>query len=370
MSDRKKKKGVFDYKSLRLDIEYIPLEEITPYENNPRLNDDSVPFLMNSIREFGFSVPMVLDDDNVIVAGHTRWKAAKELGMKEVPCIRASHLSDEQVKAFRLADNQVGANSGYDFDLLDLELKELEEMGWDMESFAFNISSYEEDEPLLDDLDDDIQTEPEIITEEVEAGSVTRLGRHTVYCMSPRDAMETNGFPSKPDVVIWDYSPLNAQDLARLNMKSTAVLFMTVVPQVLTQAYDALRGAGLRVMGQIPWIRPTGRSEQCGLLSMYQMILVATTGASVDGDGQDVLQATCESAINLTGTKPLSYEAFASLVETFNLREGSVVADFSAMTGSVLIVCEKYGMTCHAVEPNTRYCGMIMHKFKSNEGIY
>lgn len=83
------------------------LDELIPYEKNPRKNDEAIQYVANSIKEFGFKVPIIIDKNNVIVAGHTRYKASKELGLKEVPCIIADDLNDEQIKAFRLADNKV-----------------------------------------------------------------------------------------------------------------------------------------------------------------------------------------------------------------------------------------------------------------------
>ena len=83
------------------------LEEIRPYEKNPRKNDEAVDYVARSIEEFGFKVPIVIDADGVIVAGHTRYKAAQKLGLKTVPCVVADDLTPEQVKAYRLADNKV-----------------------------------------------------------------------------------------------------------------------------------------------------------------------------------------------------------------------------------------------------------------------
>ena len=102
------------------------LDEIKPYENNPRFNDDAVQYVANSIKEFGFKVPIVIDKDNTIVAGHTRYKASLLLGLDKVPCIVADDLNEEQVKAFRLADNKVGEMANWDYMLLDEELADLE----------------------------------------------------------------------------------------------------------------------------------------------------------------------------------------------------------------------------------------------------
>ena len=110
--------------------------EIKAYENNPRKNDEAVKPVMASIKEFGFKVPIIIDKDNVIIAGHTRVRAAQELGMKTVPCIVADDLTEEQIKAFRLADNKVAEFSLWDFDLLNQELGELGE--FDMSEFGFS----------------------------------------------------------------------------------------------------------------------------------------------------------------------------------------------------------------------------------------
>src|SRR5699024_9563372 len=91
---------------VELKMVYKKIEEILLYENNPRNNDEAVDAVAESIQEFGFKIPIVISGDNVIVAGHTRIKAAKKLGMEEVPCIIADDLNDEQIRAFRLADNK------------------------------------------------------------------------------------------------------------------------------------------------------------------------------------------------------------------------------------------------------------------------
>ena len=111
------------------------IEELKPYENNPRFNDDAVEYVAKSIKEFGFKVPIVLDKNNIIVAGHTRYKASLELGLKEVPCIVADDLTEEQVKAFRLADNKVSEQASWNYDLLDEEIEDI--LNIDMEDFAF-----------------------------------------------------------------------------------------------------------------------------------------------------------------------------------------------------------------------------------------
>ena len=111
------------------------LDELKPYENNPRFNDDAVEYVAKSIKEFGFKVPIIIDKNGVIVAGHTRYKASLELGLEKVPCIIADDLTEEQVKAFRLADNKVSEKAQWNFELLDEELENILDIN--MEEFGF-----------------------------------------------------------------------------------------------------------------------------------------------------------------------------------------------------------------------------------------
>lgn len=125
------------------------VKDLKPYEKNPRKNDDAVQYVANSIKEFGFRVPIVIDSDNTIVCGHTRWKAAKLLKMETVPCVIADDLTEEQIKAFRVADNKTSEKSGWDFALLDTELAEIETI--DMTLLGFDETK--NSEPI--DLDDE-----------------------------------------------------------------------------------------------------------------------------------------------------------------------------------------------------------------------
>lgn len=128
----------------KIQIEMIPLKQLVPYRNNPRKNDGAVDYVKNSILQFGFKVPLVVDRDNVIVCGHTRYKAAVKLNLREVPCVRADDLDEAQVQAFRLADNKVAEKSRWDVDRLEIELDNLPDI--DMSLFGFNVGGDEERE--------------------------------------------------------------------------------------------------------------------------------------------------------------------------------------------------------------------------------
>ena len=121
-----------------MEIVTKSLHELTPYDKNARKNDKAVPLVAKSIEQFGFKVPIVIDRNNVIVCGHTRYKAAHALGIEEVPCIIADDLTDQQIKAYRLADNKVAEASKWDKGILSLEMNEI--FDFDMSDFGFEIA--------------------------------------------------------------------------------------------------------------------------------------------------------------------------------------------------------------------------------------
>lgn len=125
----------------RYQIEYIDINDIAKYEWNPRDNAAAVQSVANSIQAFGFLVPCVVDDDNILVCGHTRTEAAKLLGLIEIPCIRARGLTPEQINAFRIIDNKVSEQAKWDNELLAGELGKLSDLGLDFTQFGFNQES-------------------------------------------------------------------------------------------------------------------------------------------------------------------------------------------------------------------------------------
>lgn len=168
----------------RLNIIYMNVDDLIPYINNPRANDNAVDKVASSIKSFGFKNPIIIDSANEIIAGHTRLKAAKKLGIKEVPVIKADDLTQAQIKAFRIADNKTSEFAEWDFDLLEIELKELEELDFDLELTGFD----------LDELDKVLMADQEITEDEFDVdealkepavskqGDVWLLGRHRLIC--------------------------------------------------------------------------------------------------------------------------------------------------------------------------------------------
>lgn len=131
-----------------MDVKLWKIGDVKPYKKNPRRNDSAVDAVAASIQEFGWKQPIVVDKDGIIIAGHTRYKAAQKLGLKDVPVVVADDLTEEQVRAYRLADNKTGELAGWDFSALEEELSEFTKIG--MEQFGFS-----QDESVFDLLEND-----------------------------------------------------------------------------------------------------------------------------------------------------------------------------------------------------------------------
>lgn len=158
-----------------MEVKELKIEDLLPYKNNPRKNDKAVQAVANSIQRFGFLQPIVLDGNNVVVAGHTRLKAAKQLGMKTVPCVYVEDLTEEEVNAYRLADNKTNELAEWDSELLGVELDQLTNI--DMSAFGFEMP---EEEPAVEE--DEFIADVENIEARVKPGDLWKLGRHRLMC--------------------------------------------------------------------------------------------------------------------------------------------------------------------------------------------
>jgi len=167
-------------------VELRKIDDIRPYENNPRINDQAVDAVAASLQEFGFRQPIVIDTDGVIVCGHTRWKAARKLGLAKVPAHVATDLTPEQIRAYRIADNKSAELAEWDFDILPIELSELQAAGFDMDVLAFG------EKELAQLLSDSVgisqgMTDPDSVPEPpdeaiTQPGDIWILGDHRLMC--------------------------------------------------------------------------------------------------------------------------------------------------------------------------------------------
>ena len=229
------------------DVELRPIEAIKPYPGNPRVNDDAVDAVAASLKEFGFRQPIVVDADGVIIVGHTRWKAAKKLGLAKVPVHVATDLPPEKVKAYRIADNQTATLAEWDFELLPIELKDLQRAEYDL-----SLLGFDEDElaHLLDGVVAEGLTDPDSVPEPpddpiTQRGDIWVLGDHRLMCGDSGSVEDLDRLLDGDgiDLVSMD-PPYNVKVEPRSNTAIAAGLssFSNKKAQLHHQGFDQARG--------------------------------------------------------------------------------------------------------------------------------
>jgi len=170
------------------------ITDVRPYEKNPRINDAAVDAVAASLKEFGWRQPIVVDTDGVIIVGHTRWKAAQKLGLEHVPVHVATDLTEAQIKAYRIADNQTATIAEWDYELLPLELADLQAMNFEM-----NLLGFAEDElaNLLNPDGKEGLTDPDDVPEPpddpiTQLGDLWVLGDHRLLCGDSSSAADVD----------------------------------------------------------------------------------------------------------------------------------------------------------------------------------
>jgi site-specific DNA-methyltransferase (adenine-specific) len=193
-----------------MKIEQITVDTLIPYARNSRTHsDEQVAQIAASIREFGFTNPVLIDSDGGIIAGHGRVMAARKLDMQEVPCIRLAHLTDTQKRAYIIADNKLALNAGWDDEMLKLEFDDLEELGFDLELTGFTldeIAELEIEEILPGQTDEDYvpEVQPEPISK---IGDVWQCGKHRVMCGSSTIVTDMDALVNGREVDMWLTDP-------------------------------------------------------------------------------------------------------------------------------------------------------------------
>lgn len=384
-----------------MEIQEFGIDEIKPYEKNPRKNEDSVKFVANSIKEFGFNVPIVIDADNVIVAGHTRWKAAKQLGLEKVPCIKKDDLTPAQIRAFRLADNKVGEFSQWDMELLGDELKDLGDV-FDMGDFGF-FDPIEDDAPTGDDDDFDPEKEAENLADPVsQPGDIWLLGRHRLICGDSCDEETIKRLcgDNEIDLYLTDppynvaYKGGTDQKLTIENDNMDSASFLAF----LTDAYaaaDSVMKAGcpfyiwhascevgnfyqamLNIPGWMPkqyllWVKDSftlGRQD-------YQWKHEPCWYGWKDGAAHYFVDDRKQSTVlefdkpKRNGEHPTMkpVELFEKLVENFS-RPGENVLDSFGGSGTTMVACEKLGRKAFLCELSEKYADVIVRRYINLHG--
>lgn len=354
-----------------MNVQEIKLKDIKPYEKNPRKNDQSVDKVANSIKEFGFKVPIVIDKNNVIVCGHTRYKAAKKLGLSVVPCVVADDLTEEQIKAYRLADNKVGEDSEWDIDLLGEELDGIFDI--DMSDFGFDLS---EDEEETEIIEDEI---PEEVEPVAKMGDIWQLGRHRLMCGSSTDASNIDDLlnGNTPDLIYTD-PPYGMNAVSKSGVLSENYKTDILGDDDNTVAIDAFNlsmqmfkdvkavwwGANYYTECLpssecwIVWDKNNGASDQtdCELAwCNFRSVVRQFTMASEKKNRVYPTQKPCD--------------LFAQVVKKFDKnKEFNKVLDLFGGSGSTLIACEQLGKSCYMMELDPHYVDVIIARWEKFTG--
>ena len=372
-----------------MEIIYKKIEDLKPYKRNPRKNEEAVKYVANSIKEFGFKVPIIIDKNNEIIAGHTRLLASKELKLKEVPCIIADDLTEEQVKSFRLADNKVGEIAEWDFDLLEQELADIQDI--DMSMFDFDLSSLdneEEKEVIEDDYEIEIPEEPK-----AKYGDIYQLGKHFLMCgdSTKEEDVEKLMNGDKADMVFTD-PPYGYKYQSNMRTKSDKfdVLinddkildFMKPLKQVtdgfvficttwkVLDKWLPLFNKYYDLSNMIIWNKGGGGIGDLKhtFSTDYEIILCSNNGNEITGKRigsvWSIQKDNANDYIHAT-QKPVELSA-TSILNTTN--ENDVVLDLFGGSGSTLIACEQLNRKCYMMELDPKYVDVIIQRWENFTG--
>lgn len=376
------------------------VDELIPYENNPRNNADAVPYVKESIKQFGFKVPAIIDKNNVIIAGHTRLLAAKELGYTEVPCIVADDLTEEQVKAFRLADNKVAEFAEWDMDKL---MEEIADIGDDLnlDDLGFgDLLQDDEEEPHDDDFDADEFVPEEPISKK---GDIYQLGDHILMCgdSTSREDVDklmnderANFFLSDPPYNVnydangtregimndnfatdeeageklWLPSFKNAIDVA--DDSCSYIIFM---PQGGTHMMMMMMmmKAGWQVKHELIWKKQSIVLNRADINYQHEPMLYGwykkhifygkgkyhtTSVWEFDRPTKSKLHPT-QKSVDLLGEALLNFS-----------KKDDIVLDLFGGSGSTLIACEQLGRKCRMMELDAKFVDVIIARWEQYTG--
>ena len=387
-----------------LNVEAWPVARLIPYARNPRRNDEAVDRMCAAIREFGFRIPVVARSDGTVVDGHLRLKAAQRLGLPEVPVALADDLSEAQIKAFRLLANRSAAWAEWDDELLALELKDLQDAGYDLGFTGFDageLKGFMEDGPAAGLTDEDAVLEPpaDPVTK---PGDLWLLGEHRLLCGDATVATDVERLlaGARPHLLVSDppygveYDPTWRNEAGvsatkrtgkvanddRADWREAWALFPGDVAYVwhaaihATTVAESLVACGFDIRAQIVWSKSRfalGRGdyhwqhEPCwyavrkGTRSHWQ-------GARDQSTLWSIAPAGAEDAATPHGTqKPV--EAMRRPIVN-NSERGDLIYEPFCGSGTTLIAAETVGRRCLALELDPAYCDVVVRRWKEFTG--
>jgi len=368
------------------DLEIInkQISDLVPYVNNPKQHPEKqIDKIASSIKEFGFKVPMLITEDNEIIAGHGRYEASKKLGLSSVPCIVASDLSEAEVKAFRLADNRV-SESSWDEELLGTELETLDEdFSFDLELTGFDeteISNYLDinKEVEEDSLSDVYDPENFSIDSRVQKGEVWELGRHRLMCGDATKEKDIDKLMDgeEADMVFTD-PPYGIEDIGWVESLLTyscdnSHVFVLGNEKLVTRIsynyldlFSRLYAVDLRQGKLINTNSPMTRVDYVTELNKGEnKFNNLNDGFTTLIECSKSRKSDVENNLIKHHKKPKLPSEF---VKHFSERK-DIVLDLFGGSGSTLISCEKLGRRCFLLEKNLKHCELILRRYEENTG--
>lgn len=373
----------------KMNVVMKKIADIHAYENNPRKNDNAVDAVAASIKNFGFKQPIVIDKNNVIVAGHTRVKAALRLGLTEVPCVIADDLTDEQVKAFRLADNKTAELAEWDLDKLSEELKFID---MDMEEFGFEDLEKELERDVLEDNFDENEQLPEVPY--AKSGDVFILGRHRLMCgdSTKADNVKTLMDGKTADMVFTD-PPYNVDYEGGTGMKiqndkqsdedfyNFLLKAFTNMKNVLKKGGSvycchadsesinfrtAMQNAGIRIVECLIWVKNALVLGRMDYHYRHEPILYCRLEGAphyfVDDRTQDTVWEYNKPRVNDLHPTMKPLELVGKAIKNSS-RKNEIILDLFAGSGSTLIASEQIERKAYLMELDERYVDVIVKRY-------
>lgn len=365
------------------------IEEIKMYENNPRNNDGAVEYVANSIKEFGFKVPIVLDKNNIIVAGHTRYKAAKLLNITEIPCIIADDLSDEQVKAFRLIDNKAAELASWDNDLLNLELENIKDI--DMELFDFQISN------ILDNVVDD-EYEVELPEDpKTKTGNIYKLRNHYLMCGDSTNTDDVKKLMNNQlaDLIVTDppynvnYEGKTGDNLKIMNDNMENNQFYSFLESAFINLYESIKdggsiyvfhadteglnfrkammSSGFKLAECLVWVKNAFVMGRQDYHWKHEPVLYGwKPGAShyfINDRSQSTVLEFDKPIRNEEHPTMKPIDLIAYLINNSSKKD-EIVLDLFGGSGTTMIACEQTNRKAFIMELDPRYCDVIVDRWE------
>jgi len=393
-----------------MQVEQISIETLIPYVNNARTHSDAqVAQIAASIKEFGFNNPVLIADDNSIIAGHGRVMAARKLGKDTVPAVRLSHLTEMQRKAYILADNKLALNADWDNSLLAIELADLKDLGFDTDLTGFSADEIAALMPveLTEGLTDEDEV-PEVPVDPVtKLGDVWLLGKHRLMCgdSTSVDAVERLMASQKADMVFTDppygvsYQDSKGRKIQNDELvdqkleefvseafvsgvtvsKEGAAWYVWHASRFQREFENALNAAGLKVRQQIIWVKGQGVDGTAQVnapaigRSHFRWLHEPCFYASISNpfNAGDRKTTTVWTVTRQTTNTVHPTQKPVPLIEIAlkNSSKGDdFVLDLFGGSGSTMIACEKTGRVARLMELDPKYCDVIIKRWQDFTG--